>query len=200
MVTTTALFEKLLLSSPHLKIAQAIPAFVYGTAWKKEASTELVYQALSNGFTAIDTAAQPKHYDENLVAAGISRAIKENKIRRIELFLQTKFTSTQGQDLNNLPYDPKGSITDQVNASVMSSLRNFNFGDVVREGDVAEPYIDTLVLHSPMPSMPETLEVWRTLEQYVPGEIRNLGISNCNLFTFDGTVRESQCQASRGTE
>ena len=180
----TALLEKLLLNSPHLKTAQTIPAFIYGTAWKKEASTELVYQALSNGFTAVDTAAQPKHYREDLVAAGISRAIEDGKVKRSELYLQTKFTSTDGQDPNNMPYDPKSSIVDQVNASVMSSLQNFNFGDVVKANDNAEPYIDTLVLHSPMPSMHETLEIWQTLEQYVPGEIRNLGISNCNLFTL----------------
>lgn len=35
-----------------------------------------------------------------------------------------------------------------------------------------------------MPSMHETLEVWRTLEQYVPNKIRNLGISNTNLYTL----------------
>ena len=183
-MATTALLEKLLLSSPHLKAAPAIPAFIYGTAWKKDASADLVYQALNSGFTAIDTAAQPKHYREDLVAAGVSRAIKAGKIKRSELYLQTKFTSPHGQDPNNLPYDPKSSLPDQVNASVMSSIGNFNFGDVVKKDDVAEPYIDTLVLHSPMPSIQETLEVWQALEQYIPGEIRNLGISNCNLFTL----------------
>jgi diketogulonate reductase-like aldo/keto reductase len=66
----------------------------------------------------------------------------------------------------------------------MSSLSNFNFADVSGHDDEKEPYIDTLVLHSPMPTMAETLEVWQTLEQFVPGEIRNLGISNCNLFTL----------------
>lgn len=183
-MATSAIFEKLLLNTPHLKTAQALPAFIYGTAWKKDATTELVYQALSHGFTAIDTAAQPKHYREDLVAAGVSKAIKEGKVKRSELYLQTKFTSIQGQDPNDLPYDPKSPVIDQLNASVMSSLRNFDFGDVVKDGDTTKQYIDTLVLHSPMPSMHETLEVWQTLEQYVPGEIHNLGISNCNLFTL----------------
>jgi diketogulonate reductase-like aldo/keto reductase len=183
-MATSALFEKLALNWTPIKAVQAIPAFIYGTAWKKEATLDLVNQALSNGFTALDTAAQPKHYREDLVAAAISRAIRDGKAKRSELYLQTKFTSAHGQDQSNMPYDPKSGLIDQVNASVMSSLRNFNFGDVVKDGDAADPYIDTLILHSPMPTMSETLEVWQTLEQYVPGEIRSLGISNCNLFTL----------------
>jgi len=185
-MTTTAIFEKLALHAPHLSgryVVPSLPAFIYGTAWKKDASTDLVYQAISNGFTAVDTAAQPRHYREDLVAAGISRAIKDGMIKRSEVYVQTKFTSIDGQDPKNLPYDPKSSLPDQVNASVMSSLKNFNFADVVKTGEDAQ-YIDTLVLHSPMPTLNETMEVWETLEQYVPHEIRNLGISNCNLFTL----------------
>jgi diketogulonate reductase-like aldo/keto reductase len=39
-----------------------MPRLIYGTAWKKEATTELVIQAILNGFRGIDTACQPKHY------------------------------------------------------------------------------------------------------------------------------------------
>ena len=38
-----------------------IPNMIYGTAWKKENTTTLVYEALMEGFRAIDTACQPKH-------------------------------------------------------------------------------------------------------------------------------------------
>lgn len=175
----SSIFSRLALEAPHLTTTTKLPAFIYGTAWKGEASTSLVYQALVNGFTAVDTAAQPRHYREDLVAAGIDNAISDGKIRRSELYLQTKFTSVGGQDPDRMPYDPKASLPEQVNASVMSSLRNFTFSS-----DGGQPYIDTLVLHSPMPTVAETLEAWHTLEQYVPGEIRNLGISNCNLFTL----------------
>ena len=184
-MTTSGIFEKVVLVAPHLSskyVIPALPAFIYGTAWKKSATSDLVYQALCHGFTAIDTAAQPKHYREDLVAAGVSKAIKDGKATRSELYIQTKFTSVDGQDPGNMPFDPKSSLTDQVNTSVMSSLKNFNFADVVPEGD--SRYIDTLILHSPMPTLNETLEVWQTLEQYVPNEIRALGISNCNLFTL----------------
>jgi diketogulonate reductase-like aldo/keto reductase len=175
----SSLFGRLALEAPHLKTATKVPAFIYGTAWKKEATTDLVYQALSNGFTAIDTAAQPKHYREDLVAAGIEKAIKDGKIGRADLYLQTKFTSIHGQDPNRMPYDGKAPLSDQVNTSVLSSLRNFSFSS-----DAGQPYIDALVLHSPMPTIAETLEVWGTLEQYVPNDIRHLGVSNCNLFTL----------------
>ena len=47
-----------------------------------------------------------------------------------------------------------------------------------------DTYLDALVLHSPMPTMDETMEVWHAAEQYVPHKIRNLGISNCNQFTL----------------
>jgi diketogulonate reductase-like aldo/keto reductase len=78
-----------------------------------------------------------------------------------------------------MPYDSNAPLPEHVNASIMSSLRNFTFSS-----DSQQPYIDTLVLHSPMPTIAETLEVWESMEQYVPGEVRNLGISNCNLFTL----------------
>ena len=39
-----------------------MPRLIYGTAWKKEATKQLVIQAVLNGFRGIDTACQPKHY------------------------------------------------------------------------------------------------------------------------------------------
>ena len=40
-----------------------IPRIIYGTAWKKEQTAVLVEQAIEQGFRAIDTACQPKHYN-----------------------------------------------------------------------------------------------------------------------------------------
>lgn len=67
-MATSALFDRLILKATHIPCAQvqAIPAFIYGTAWKKEKTADLVYQALCSGFTGVDTAAQPKHYREGL--------------------------------------------------------------------------------------------------------------------------------------
>jgi hypothetical protein len=71
-------------TSPSSKI----PKFVYGTAWKKDRTADLVYQALKAGFRGIDTAAQPRHYQEELVGDGIRRAIKEGVVKREELFVR----------------------------------------------------------------------------------------------------------------
>src|SRR5271170_935676 len=177
-MANSALFERLALSTPYLTSILSIPAFLYGTAWKKESTADLVYQALCNGFTAVDTANQPKHYSESLVGDGLRRALTERKVKRSDIYLQTKFTSVSGQDPNNLPYDPKASVSEQVKASVESSLQH------LQSLEPEESYIDGLVLHSPLPTFDETLEAWQTLEQYVPAKIRVLGISNCNLFTL----------------
>jgi diketogulonate reductase-like aldo/keto reductase len=42
---------------------KSIPPVFYGTAWKKEKTAILVETALKQGFRAIDTACQPKHYN-----------------------------------------------------------------------------------------------------------------------------------------
>ena len=39
-----------------------VPSFMYGTAWKKEATSRLVQLAVAAGFKAIDTANQLIHY------------------------------------------------------------------------------------------------------------------------------------------
>lgn len=39
-----------------------MPKIVYGTAWKKERTADLVVKAVLAGFRGVDTACQPKHY------------------------------------------------------------------------------------------------------------------------------------------
>ncbi|GAP83838.1 putative aldo keto reductase [Rosellinia necatrix] len=158
----------------------AMPRLLYGTAWKKEATGDLVLKALRAGFRGIDTAAQPRHYNETLVGAGIKEAISKGLVKREDLFIQTKFTPVSGQDVNNMPYDPKAPLEEQVHASVSSSLGHFTFADS------ADAYIDSLVLHSPPSNhFSDLLKVWKTLETYVPHRIRQLGISNTDLHVVD---------------
>lgn len=64
-----------------------IPRLVYGTAWKKEQSSRLVYEAIEAGFRGIDTAAQPRHYNEAQVGEGIRRAIEEGIVKREEIYV-----------------------------------------------------------------------------------------------------------------
>lgn len=64
-----------------------IPSLIYGTAWKKDHTRALVHQALKAGFRGVDTAAQPKHYQEDLVGQGIRDAINEGIVRRGDLYV-----------------------------------------------------------------------------------------------------------------
>jgi diketogulonate reductase-like aldo/keto reductase len=146
----------------------SVPRIIYGTAWKKGATAGLVSTALLNGFRGIDTACQPKHYDEAGVGAGVAAGLGQG-LTRAELYLQTKFTSLSGQDPNRVPYDAHAPLADQVAQSVSASLKNLQ-----------SDYLDCVLLHSPMPTMTQTHSVWRALESFVDsGQVRQLGISNC---------------------
>lgn len=148
--------------------APAVPRLLYGTAWKAERTAELVERAVLAGFRAIDTACQPKHYSEPGVGAAL-KALAAEGVPREALFLQTKFTSVDGQDPARVPYDPAASLPDQVAQSFAASLKNLGVSA-----------LDSLVLHSPMRSFEETLSVWQAMETVrLAGGTRLLGISNC---------------------
>src|ERR1041384_4295324 len=97
-----------------------IPAMLYGTAWKEDATESLVFGALTAGFRGLDTANQRKHYHEAGVGRGLARAL-HGGLRRDQLFVQTKFTHLAGQD-HRLPYDAAAPIGEQVAQSFASSL------------------------------------------------------------------------------
>src|SRR5437870_12063835 len=113
-----------------------LPSFIYGTAWKKEATTRLVQSAVEAGFTAIDTANQLIHYQEALVGEAL-QALTKQGIARDRLFLQTKFPPTNGQD-HRTPYDASADLTTQVRQSFDSSLAHLH-----------TEYVDSYVLHGP---------------------------------------------------
>jgi diketogulonate reductase-like aldo/keto reductase len=168
--------DRFILSSANLRI----PQIIYGTAWKKDATERLVSLAIRNGFRGIDTACQPKHYDEAGAGAGIAASIKQG-LARHDLYLQTKFTSLSGQDPKRVPYDPKAPLADQVAQSIAASLKNLQ-----------TEYLDCVLLHSPMPTMAQTQSVWRTLESFIDnGQVRQLGISNCYRPTDLQTLYQS---------
>lgn len=145
-----------------------LPPILYGTAWKRAATASCVAAAIRQGFRGIDTACQPKHYDEAGVGSGVAQCLGEN-LGRSELYLQTKFTPLSGQDSARVPYDPKAPLADQVRQSCAASLRNLQ-----------TTYLDCLVLHSPLGTHAATLAAWRAMEAAVErGQVRQLGISNC---------------------
>jgi len=145
-----------------------IPRIIYGTAWKKDRTADLVVKAIQTGFRGIDTACQPKHYNEALVGTALQR-LKGHGIEREALFLQTKFTPLSGQDLRQVPYDMSAPVELQVIQSFEASKKNLQ-----------TEYVDSLVLHSPMAPHTLLMKVWNAMEkiQKTSGA-RQLGVSNC---------------------
>jgi diketogulonate reductase-like aldo/keto reductase len=145
-----------------------MPRIIYGTAWKKEQTEALVIEAVSVGFRGIDTACQPKHYNEAGVGAALQK-LAEQGIKRESLYLQTKFTPLSGQDPKKIPYDKNASLTDQV-------LQSFE----VSKSNLKTNYVDSLILHSPLFPFSDHMEVWKSMESIVEsGGTLQLGISNC---------------------
>lgn len=145
-----------------------LPRIIYGTAWKAERTAALVEKAIGLGFRGIDTACQPKHYHEAGVGEGVAACLRRG-LERSELYLQSKFTSLNGQDPARVPYDPNASLSEQVAQSFQASLRNLQ-----------TTYLDCLVLHSPLADRQQTMDVWRAMERlFHSGGVKQLGISNC---------------------
>lgn len=85
------------------------PTFIYGTAWKKQRTKELVIQAVQKGFRQVDTAAQPKHYQENLVGEALREAYAEGKVKRSDIYVSLRLchnpprTPNDGSSKQNIP-------------------------------------------------------------------------------------------------
>jgi diketogulonate reductase-like aldo/keto reductase len=175
-----------------------VPSFMYGTAWKKEATTQLVQSAVASGFTAIDTANQLIHYEEARVGEAV-KALGKKGTTRDKLFLQTKFTSVNGQD-HRTPYDATADLTMQVKQSFASSLTHLK-----------TDYVDSYVLHGPYSRQglgKADWEVWAAMEAlYLSGKTKMIGISNvtaeqlrqlCERAVHKPMVVQNRCFAVTG--
>jgi len=175
-----------------------VPSFMYGTAWKKEATSQLVQLAVAAGFTAIDTANQLIHYQEALVGEAL-QALEKKGIKRDTLFLQTKFTSVGGQD-GRTPYDASADLATQVRQSFDSSLAH-----------LSTQYVDSYVLHGPYSRRglgEADWEVWAAMEGlYRSGKAKMIGISNvtagqltqlCEEASHKPMVVQNRCYAALG--
>lgn len=159
---------------PSMRVAGSpIPGFLYGTAWKEQETERLTFLALEAGFRGVDTANQRRHYVEAGVGAALKRAVAGGVVRREDVFLQTKFTYSGGQD-HRLPYDANADPAAQVRQSFASSLEHLEVD-----------WIDSYVLHGPSLRRglaARDLDVWRTMEELqAAGRTRFLGISNVAL-------------------
>jgi diketogulonate reductase-like aldo/keto reductase len=161
-----------------------VPRFLYGTAWKEEATRRLTELALRQGFRGIDTANQRRHYHEAAVGEAVAAAVQSGLVAREDLFLQTKFTFRAGQD-DRLPYDPRAPIPVQVEQSFVSSLQHL--GTAV---------IDAYLLHGPSQQAglgPADWAAWRAMEAiHDSGRVRLLGVSNVTLEQLQRLLAEAR--------
>lgn len=175
-----------------------LPDMMYGTAWKKDDTARLVQLAVESGFTAIDTANQLIHYQEAMVGDALL-ALQKKGIKRNQLFLQTKFTSVDGQD-KRTPYDASANLTTQVKQSMDSSLAHLH-----------TDHLDSYVLHGPYHRHglgAEDWEVWQAIEDlYNSGKTKIIGVSNvnadqlaelCSKARVKPMVVQNRCYASMG--
>ena len=160
-------------------------SFLYGTAWKEDATERLTRLAIEAGFRGIDTANQRRHYFEAGVGQGLAAAYRAGVVTRAELFLQTKYTYQPGQD-HRLPYDADADLATQVAQSMASSLEH-----------LATDHVDSYVLHGPASGHGWTeydAEVWGAMgRERDAGRTRLLGVSNVSL-------RHLQQMAATGAE
>lgn len=177
----------------------AVPAFLYGTAWKEEQTARLTELALEQGFRGLDTANQRRHYDEAAVGDGIRSAIARGLFARSDLFLQTKFTFRKAHD-DRVPYDPDAPIPTQVEQSFASSLEH-----------LGTDVIDSYVLHQPVLRnglSAADIRAWRAMEAiHASGRARLLGVANVSRDQLEQLCRQAatrphfvqnRCVASRG--
>lgn len=168
------------------RMVAAIPAFVYGTAWKEERTEALTRLALQAGFRGIDTANQRKHYFEAGVGAALKGSLRAGEVSRAELFLQSKFTFLSGQD-DRLPYDRDATIGQQLTQSFESSLVH-----------LGTDYLDSYVLHGPSSRrglQAADWQAWRAMEALVPaGKVRWLGVSNVSLEQLQALCADAAIQ------
>jgi len=158
------LIQNWLITSAGVKM----PRIIYGTAWKKDRTADLVVKAIQTGFRGIDTACQPKHYNEPQIGTALQR-LKDHGIEREALFLQTKFTPLSGQDPRQVPYEKNAPVDLQIAQSFETSKNNLQ-----------TEYVDSLILHSPMAPHALLMKAWNAMEKIQKtGGARQLGISNC---------------------
>lgn len=186
---------------------RTVPRLLYGTAFKGDRTNSIVAYALEAGFRGIDSAAMTRAYQERFAGESIRNAVHKGVIKREDIWvflcinackcktylhsqIQSKFTPyLPTKDPAFFPYDVTGDIKSQVDGSIASSLNNFTISSISNEAPsqstrTSKPYLDAILLHSPLPTLTQTLEAYRALESHVPQHVTRLGLSNIGLDTL----------------
>lgn len=75
----------------------------------------------------------------------------------------------------------RGAASEQVRGGAQEEAEELDSEGVEdsEDEDEWEPYIDSYLLHSPLHTIPDTLEAWRAMEALVDeGKVRRIGLSS----------------------
>jgi diketogulonate reductase-like aldo/keto reductase len=86
--------------------SKAQPSFIYGTAWKKNRTKRLVKEAIVAGFRRVDTAAQPRHYQEHLVGEALRELYSSGTVTRSDIYVRNEKTTSPHVLLISTRYKP----------------------------------------------------------------------------------------------
>ncbi|KZV64340.1 Aldo/keto reductase [Peniophora sp. CONT] len=131
---------------------RSIPSIAFGT-WtlgKGQDPIEQVEQGISVGFSHLDTAQLYQNEEE------VGQAIRESGLARDELWVTTKFSSTE---------------TDQVEVAIRNSLRYLGLD-----------YVDLYLVHWPRIAKPDIPTFWAKMEKiHAEGLAKSIGVSNFDV-------------------
>ncbi|KAI0916289.1 hypothetical protein AcV5_003269 [Taiwanofungus camphoratus] len=130
----------------------SIPSIAFGT-WTLgtgQAPIDQVDQAVSVGFNHIDTAQSYGNEGE------VGTALHESGLAREEIFITTKYSGTNGLD---------------VETSIHNSLKSLGIN-----------YVDLYLIHNPRLAVPDIPTIWAKMEKVkADGLAKSIGVSNFNV-------------------
>lgn len=135
-----------------------MPALIVATNWMDYPKLkEVVTAALKIGFRAFDTARD--YGNEPIVGRVLNECIKEQGLKRKDIFITTKIGNSQQR---------LGNIEDQINIS----LRNLQ-----------TDYVDCWLMHWPYPEY--YIDTYHKMEKvYQMGKVRSIGMANYHMRHF----------------
>ncbi|KAM0363033.1 hypothetical protein ACHAPK_011292 [Fusarium culmorum] len=162
-----------------------LPPLIYGTGSDYEDQELLTRQAISLGYTAIDTAPTTA-YREDQVAAGIQKALSHCQLKcGTRIFVQTKISPAERyQSTQSIPFELQDTPYQQVFKSFASSKKRFNGPGCSIKG---------LLLHAPFPHFELTMKYWEAMESLVEtdSDLETLGICNVKLSTLKNIYNQA---------
>lgn len=169
---------------------KVIPPIGLGTyPFKGRTMADNVRTAISIGYRLIDTA--DDYENEDGIGLGISECIKFGKIKREDIFLQSKISANcaySNDPLAGVFFNPissfmkRHSVEEVVREKVETSLQNLK-----------TDYLDSLLIHYPFPGYFE--QIWDVMiSMRKEGKVRYIGVSNFYVRHLE-TIKKSGASA-----